>query len=170
MAIDPTRRPRQRYLGNRGLIMLIALFSAFVPLSTDLYLPALPGMAEFFNAPADLTNLTLVLFFVFFSFGTLLWGPLSDKYERKPILLIGLVIYVIASILCAAAWDIYHLNFTSWRGVFWALASVGLLALAGSIALEETIDKRYYRSTLEVIGRLGTVLRNPGFSSLLSGC
>lgn len=40
---------RQKYLGNRGLIALIAFLSAFVPLSTDLYLPALPGMSKYFG-------------------------------------------------------------------------------------------------------------------------
>ena len=60
---------RQKYLGERGLIALIVLLSAFVPLSTDLYLPALPGMAKYFHVSADLANLTLILFFVFFSAG-----------------------------------------------------------------------------------------------------
>ena len=44
-------RPTQKYLGDRGLIVLIALLSAFVPLSTDLYLPALPGMGTSSASP-----------------------------------------------------------------------------------------------------------------------
>jgi DHA1 family bicyclomycin/chloramphenicol resistance-like MFS transporter len=51
------RRLRQKYLGEKGLIGLIAFLSAFVPLSTDLYLPALPGMAKFFGVSTDLANL-----------------------------------------------------------------------------------------------------------------
>jgi MFS transporter, DHA1 family, multidrug resistance protein len=215
---------RQKYLGQKGLIALITLFSAFVPLSIDLYLPALPGMAKYFDVSADLANLTLILFFVFFSAGTLLWGPLSDKYGRKPVLLIGLSLYSIASLACAGSWDIYHLiafrvlqaiggsaafavatamikdvydtknresilalvqsmvlispavapslgalllKFMSWRGIFWTLALIGLLALTGSIALEETIDKRYKGTMMQAMGRLCSVLKNPGFSSLL---
>ena len=50
----------QRYLGGKGLLALLALLSAFVPLSTDLYLPALPRMGEYFRASSALTNLTLV--------------------------------------------------------------------------------------------------------------
>ncbi len=214
----------QKYLGEKGLIMLITLLSAFIPLSTDLYLPALPGMALYFNAAPYLINLTLILFFVFFSAGTLLWGPLSDKYGRKPVLLIGLSIYTAASIACAVSLDIYHLiafrclqaiggsgafavatamikdvydsksrepilamvqsmvlispaaapvmgalllKFMSWRGVFWVLTGIGLLAFAGSIALKETIEKRDTGSVLQVLSRLYTVARNPGFSSLL---
>ncbi|MFA5237980.1 MAG: MFS transporter, partial [Methanoregula sp.] len=101
----------QKYLGNRGLIALIALLSAFVPLSTDLYLPALPGMGDYFGVSVDLTNLTLILFFIFFSFGMLFWGPLSDKYGRRPVLLAGLALYIAASAACAISWDIWHLIF-----------------------------------------------------------
>ncbi len=91
----------QKHLGVKGLIVLIAFLSAFVPLSTDLYLPALPSMGDFFGVGADLINLTLTSFFVFYALGTLLWGPLSDRFGRKPILLIGLSLYIAASSLCA---------------------------------------------------------------------
>jgi MFS family permease len=82
---------KQKYLGDRGTIGLIAFLSAFIPLSTDLYLPALPGMAQYFQASAEEVNLTLILFFVFFAAGMLFWGPWSDKYGRRPILLVGYV-------------------------------------------------------------------------------
>ncbi|MFH0967690.1 MAG: MFS transporter, partial [Methanobacteriota archaeon] len=85
---------QQKYLGNRGLFALITLLSAFAPISTDLYLPALPGMAEFFNASITISNLTLILFIVFFSLGMLFWGPLSDKYGRRPVLLVGITLYI----------------------------------------------------------------------------
>jgi DHA1 family bicyclomycin/chloramphenicol resistance-like MFS transporter len=55
----------------------------------------------------------------------------------------------------------------SWEGVFLALTVIGLLALAGSIALQETIVKRNTGSILQALERLRTVARNPGFSSLL---
>jgi len=99
----------QHYLGNRGLIVFLALLSAFVPLSIDLYLPALPTMTEYFHVHEYQTNLTLILFFIFFSIGTLIWGPLSDKYGRRPILIIGLIGYTIASALCSVSLNIYQL-------------------------------------------------------------
>ena len=99
-------QPKQKFLGANGLVILIALLSAFVPLSTDLYLPALPGMSVFFGVSADMINLTLTAFFIFYALGTLVWGPLSDHYGRKPILVYGLIIYVIASALCAFAWSV----------------------------------------------------------------
>jgi multidrug resistance protein len=93
--------PTQKYLGPKGLVILIALLSAFVPLSTDLYLPALPGMSTYFHVGIEKINLTLTFFFIFYAAGTLIWGPLSDRYGRKPILLIGLSIYVAASVFCS---------------------------------------------------------------------
>ena len=59
------------------------------------------------------------------------------------------------------------LKFVSWRGIFWTLAGIGLLALAGSVALEKTINKRYTGTMRPAMVRLCIVLKNPGFSSLL---
>lgn len=92
---------QQKYLGSRGFLMMLALISAFPPLSTDLYLPALPQMMTVLGTTQSKVNMTLSLFFVFFACGLLFWGPLSEKYGRKPILLTGLLLYVAASILCA---------------------------------------------------------------------
>ncbi|PKO00454.1 MAG: MFS transporter [Chloroflexi bacterium HGW-Chloroflexi-4] len=91
---------KQKIIGIKGLVVLIALLSAFVPLSTDLYLPALPTMSANFGVGPERTNLTLTMFFVFYALGTLIWGPLSDLYGRKPILLIGLSLYIAASLAC----------------------------------------------------------------------
>lgn len=92
---------QQKKLGNRGTLIFLALISAFPPLSTDLYLPALPQMVEVLNTTPAKVNLTLSLFFIFYAAGLLFWGPLSEKFGRKPILLIGLSGYIISSILCA---------------------------------------------------------------------
>ena len=81
----------------------------FIPLSTDLYLPALPTMSTYFHVSSALTNLTLVSFFFFYAVGTLFWGPMSDKYGRKKILLIGTIFYVFASAACAASLNVYML-------------------------------------------------------------
>lgn len=214
----------QKILGRKGLIVLLALLSAFVPLSMDLYLPALPDMATFFGVTVSLVNLTLIMFFVFFAIGILLWGPLSDRYGRRPILIVGLTIYVIASVLCAVSSDVYQLiacrilqaiggsaatavataivkdvyrssdrekvlavvqsmvmispalapvigafllSITSWRGIFWALALIGLAALSGSVAYEETCVRRSNVNLPQSIGRLAVVLKNPAFFALL---
>jgi len=120
----------QKYLGEKGLVVLIAFLSAFIPLSTDLYLPALPRMAEHFQAAPGLINLTIILFFIFYAAGSLFWGPLSDKYGRKPILLIGLVIYTVVSALCAFSGNIYQL--IGFR-IIQAIASGAATAVAQAI-------------------------------------
>lgn len=102
---------QQKLLGNKGLMTFLVFLSAFVPMSTDLYLPALPTMTKYFDVPEVLTNLTIILFFVFFSIATLVWGPLSDKHGRRPILLIGLFVYTAASLMCAVAPTVYMLIF-----------------------------------------------------------
>lgn len=99
----------QKYLGNKGLIAFIALMNAFIPLSTDLYLPALPTMSSYFRSNSAVTNLTLSAFFLFYAVGILVWGPLSDKYGRKPILITGTIIYTISSVFCAVSTSVYFL-------------------------------------------------------------
>ncbi len=100
---------KQKYLGKTGLILFIAMMNMFIPLSTDLYLPALPSMSEVWGVPTALTNLTLVAFFFFYAVGTLFWGPMSDKYGRKKILQTGAAIYTAASMTCALSLNVYML-------------------------------------------------------------
>lgn len=107
--LNETNSKGQKYLGDRGFIVFIAFLSAFIPLSTDIYLPALPRMVESFKTAASIVNLTLIFFFIFYAIGTMFWGPLSDKYGRKPVLLVGMSIYALSSILCVVSINIYEL-------------------------------------------------------------
>ncbi|CAH6915529.1 Bcr/CflA family efflux transporter [Vibrio chagasii] len=91
----------QPVLGKTGMLFFLVIISAFPPLTIDLYLPALPQMVEVFNTDQSMVNLTLSSYFVTYAVGLLFWGPLSEKFGRKPILLIGLASYMVASILCA---------------------------------------------------------------------
>ncbi len=101
-----TLQPR---LGKKGLVIFLAALTAFPVLSTDLYLPALPGMTTYFGVPEYQTNLTLILFFVVYAVAILVWGPLSDRYGRRPVLLVGLTCYVVAGALCAASSNVFQL-------------------------------------------------------------
>ena len=126
----------QQRLGRKGLVVFLALLSAFVPLSTDLYLPALPGMTKYFGVPEYQTNLTLILFLVFYALASLVWGPLSDRYGRRPVLLIGLSAYAVAGVLCAISTDVLELV------GFRVLQAIGAGAAA---AIATAIIKDVYR-------------------------
>lgn len=102
-------KSKQRFYGDRTIMVILALLSAFPPLSTDLYLPALPQVMHVMQTSQGLVNLSLSLFFIFFALGNLVWGPVSEKYGRKPILLTGLVFYVIGSIGCALSVNVGQL-------------------------------------------------------------
>lgn len=97
---------QQPILGQKGVLFFLVIISAFPPLTTDLYLPALPQMVTIFDTNQTMVNLTLGGYLVFFSLGLLFWGPLSDKFGRKPILLTGLAIYITSSVLCSMATSI----------------------------------------------------------------
>ena len=82
-----------------GLIVLIlSMLLGIQPVTTDLYLPALPAMTTSFDAPTSQAQLTLSALLLAFGCSQLVWGPLSDRFGRRPILLWGLAAYTLASI------------------------------------------------------------------------
>jgi len=83
------------------MIALVTLNNVVAPLSTDMYLPALPGMADYFHTTAKIMNYTMVGFFLFFAIGMLIFGPVSDKLGRKRVLVSGVAFYAAASLACA---------------------------------------------------------------------
>lgn len=85
------------------ILLLVCCFLMLQPLSTDLYLASLPSLANVFGAPAATVQLTLSLFVLAFGGAQLIIGPLSDRFGRRPVLIGGLSLYVLASLLCAAA-------------------------------------------------------------------
>ena len=212
----------QKYLGNKGLTSYIVLMNMFIPLSTDLYLPALPTMNSYFSSSATITNLTLSIFFLFYAAGILLWGPLSDKYGRRPIIMIGTIIYISSCVCCALSTNIYFLilaramqgvgaggilsastaiikdcysgkkrvtmlavtqsisglapmlapvmgawilQFSNWRGTFWALVGIGSINLTLTILYRETLkeEEKYSGSIIGSMSRLLVVSKNTSF-------
>jgi DHA1 family bicyclomycin/chloramphenicol resistance-like MFS transporter len=86
-----------------GLILLLGALTAFGPLSIDMYLPALPAIGRSLHATPAAMQQTVSAFFVGMAVGQLFHGPLSDRLGRRPPLLIGLVLYVLATVGCAMA-------------------------------------------------------------------
>ena len=87
-------------------LILLSLLAAFPPLSTDMYLPAIPTLQATWGLPFATVNLSLVLFMAVFSFCLLIHGPLSDRFGRRLILMIGIVLFIAGTLLCASAMSI----------------------------------------------------------------
>jgi DHA1 family bicyclomycin/chloramphenicol resistance-like MFS transporter len=85
------------------IVLLLALLLGLQPVTTDLYLPALPAITEGFGAGMGQAQLTLTALLLAFGLSQLVWGPLSDRFGRRPILLWGMGAYVLASVACALA-------------------------------------------------------------------
>ncbi|MBS0221270.1 MAG: Bcr/CflA family multidrug efflux MFS transporter [Proteobacteria bacterium] len=85
------------------LLALLALLSAFTPLSIDMYLPALPVIESDLKASVGDIQLTLSAFMIAFGVGQIFYGPAGDRFGRRPVILGGLAVYVLASIGCAFA-------------------------------------------------------------------
>jgi DHA1 family bicyclomycin/chloramphenicol resistance-like MFS transporter len=77
--------------------------SAFPPVTTDIYLPALPELTQSLRGTITAGQITLAVYFVGLGFGQLFYGPWSDRIGRRPTMLTGAVIYLAASIGCAIA-------------------------------------------------------------------
>jgi MFS transporter, DHA1 family, multidrug resistance protein len=86
-----------------ALLALLALLSAFTPLSIDMYLPALPVIGVDLHGTVGDIQLTLSAFMIAFGFGQIFYGPAGDRFGRRPVILSGIAIYVVASIGCAFA-------------------------------------------------------------------
>ena len=84
-------------------ILLLALLTALGPLSIDMYLPALPQMAEDFQVSTQQVANSLPAYFLGLAIGQLIYGPVSDRIGRKKPLYFGLILYVVASFLCVFA-------------------------------------------------------------------
>lgn len=92
-------------------IMLLALFTALGPLSIDMYLPALPLIADEFAVPTQMVANSVPAYFLGLAIGQLVYGPISDRIGRKKPLYFGMSLFVLASLACAFASDAYMLIF-----------------------------------------------------------
>lgn len=85
------------------IVLVLSLLLGLQPITTDLYLPALPALTAGFGATLPQAQLTLTALLLAFGTSQLVWGPLSDRFGRRPILLWGLLAYVLASVVSTLA-------------------------------------------------------------------
>jgi DHA1 family bicyclomycin/chloramphenicol resistance-like MFS transporter len=87
--------------GTFALTALLAMLSALGPLSMDMYLPSLPDIARVLDAPTARVQLTISSYLIGFAVGQMLYGPISDRHGRRPVLLAALALYVASTLVCA---------------------------------------------------------------------
>jgi DHA1 family bicyclomycin/chloramphenicol resistance-like MFS transporter len=113
-----------------ALTVVLGLFTAVGPLSVDTYLPSLPDIGRELAAPPAQVQLTISFYLVGFALGQIVYGPLSDRHGRKPVLLAALVLFSTAGLACAFASSIHALIIARF---FQAFGGAGAVVLARAI-------------------------------------
>ncbi len=103
---------------SRLLVLLLGLLTAVGPFTTDTYLPSMPAIREHFAVDMAMVQLTLSLAFLGGAVGQLFYGPLSDRFGRRPLLIAGLALYVVSSAACMFAQSIEQLIAARFLQVF----------------------------------------------------
>jgi DHA1 family bicyclomycin/chloramphenicol resistance-like MFS transporter len=118
-----------------ALTALLAALTALGPLSTDLYLPSLPDIGRFFGVSPTWVQLTLSAYLLGFAAGQLVYGPISDRHGRRPVLFAAIGIFCVASLICTFAPSVESLIAAR------ALQSFGA---AGAIVLARAVVRDLY--------------------------
>lgn len=92
--------------GSPAFVLLMAALMSMSAMTIDINLPAIPATATALEAPTRLAQLTVTIFFVGFAIGQAVYGSASDRLGRKPVLLVGIVLFIASSLACALAPDI----------------------------------------------------------------
>lgn len=118
------------------VVIALVLLLGIQPITTDLYLPALPNLQHDLGASVAATQLTLSALIIGFGLAQLIFGPLSDRFGRRPVLLAGLAFYTLASVFAALAPSI------EWLVVWRALQGV---AMAAAVTCGRSIVRDLYQ-------------------------
>lgn len=132
---QPSASQSDKTASHWPLVICLGLVAAIAPLSIDMYLPSFPAIAEEFGASAAQIQLTLSGYMIGFTLGQLGYGPLSDRFGRKYVLLSGITIYIAMTVLCAVASDTETLT------VFRFFQAIG--GGAGTVLSRAIIRDRY---------------------------
>lgn len=134
-----------------AMTAVLAMLTALGPLSTDFYLPSLPDIVRVMQTDIAGAQATLSAFLFGFAAGQILWGPLSDRLGRRPVLLVGLGIFVVATLACAFAPSI---------GALTAARAVQALGASGPIVLGRAMVRDLYEGPRagRELARMGMIM------------
>ncbi len=117
-----------------GIVFILGLLAMLMPLSIDMYLPALPVIAAQYNVPDGSAQMTLSTYILGFALGQLLYGPMADSLGRKPVILGGTLVFAAAAVACALSQTVDMLIVMRFfHGLAAAAASVVINALMRDI-------------------------------------
>lgn len=120
------------------ILLFLALLTAFGPFVTDMFLPSLPSMIGYFNTTASMIQMGLTTSMIGLAVGQLFFGPLSDKYGRKAILMFALFLFVVSSIGCLYSQTIQQ--FIIWRLVQ-GIGGAGGIVVSRAVAADKYSGK-----------------------------
>jgi DHA1 family bicyclomycin/chloramphenicol resistance-like MFS transporter len=133
-----TTRPHSSF----KIVFILGLLAMLMPLSIDMYLPALPVISAQFDVPAGSAQMTLSTYILGFALGQLFYGPMADSLGRKPVILGGTLVFAAAAVACALAQTIDHLIIMRFfHGLAAAAASVVINALMRDIYPKEEFSR-----------------------------
>ncbi|QKJ87869.1 MFS transporter [Paramixta manurensis] len=136
-----------------GLVVILGLLAMLMPLSIDMYLPAMPQIAKAFSVSAGSVQMTLSAYILGFALGQLFYGPMADSFGRKPVITIGTLIFALAAAACAMSQSVEQLiNMRFLHGLSAAAASVVINAV-----MRDTYSKEEFSRMMSFVMLVTTI-------------
>lgn len=135
------------------ILILLGMLTAFGPFVTDMYLPSLPAMGEYFNTSSSMVQLGLTTSMIGLAVGQIFFGPLSDRYGRRIPLQVAMWLFIVSTVLCLFAQDIHQ--FVTFR-LIQGIAGAGGIVIARSIATDKFSGKELAKM-LAIIGAINGI-------------
>ncbi|MBV7262426.1 Bcr/CflA family multidrug efflux MFS transporter [Photobacterium sp. WH24] len=120
-----------------SLILILGAIAALTPLAIDMYLPAMPTIAKDLGVSPSLVQVTLTAYTAGFAVGQLIHGPLSDSYGRRPVLIIGVMLFALAAMVSAMSHNINELT--------WIRAAQGFAGASAAVIIQALVRDMFER-------------------------
>ncbi len=148
-AIEQTKAPQITFL----LFLVLGAIGALTPLAIDMYLPAMPDIARDLGVADGAVQITLTAYTAGFAIGQLIHGPLADSYGRRPILILGVLFFGIASLVSATTTSIEALTYVrTAQGFAGAAAAVIIQAV-----VRDMFDREDFARTMSFVTLVITI-------------